>query len=330
MRKVLFFALMLLALAGCYDDSALWDEVKDHESRIVKLEELCAKMNSDISSLQTLLDAVQKGDCITSVVPVMQGNDEIGYTIVFSSGEIITIYHGKDGADGQDGDDGSVPVIGVRKGTDGVYYWTVDGEWLLDSDGNRIRAVGADGNDGADGTDGKDGEDGKDGVDGQDGKDGEDGKDGVTPILKIEEGYWYVSYDEEQTWTILGKAVEEPDGCYLFEDVYQDGGFVYFTLKDGDVITVPFKSGLAISLVEDVTPALGYTMKMSYTITGAAGTAELAVMCEGGWTSSVRPVSGTEGEILLFFCAGSFKHNHFPCYTYARTEDILQAMSVGL
>ncbi len=323
MRKVLFFALMLLASAGCYDDSALWDEVKDHESRIVKLEELCAKMNSDISALQTLLDAVQKGDCITSVVPVMQGSDEIGYTIVFSSGEIITIYHGKDGADGQDGDDGSVPVIGVRKGTDGVYYWTVDGEWLLDSDGNRIRAVGADGKDGEDGqngkdgedgqngkdgedgTDGKDGEDGsdgqngKDGADGTDGVDGEDGEDGVTPILKIEEGYWYVSYDEEQTWTILGKAVEEPDGCYLFEDVYQDDGFVYFTLKDGDVITVPFKSGLAISLVEDVTPALDYTMKMSYTITGSVGTAELAVMCEGGWTSSVRPVSGTEGEILL-------------------------------
>ena len=329
MRKVLFFALMLLVPAGCYDDSALWDSVKDHESRIVKLEELCAKMNSDISSLHALLDAVQKSDYITSVVPVMQGSDEIGYTIVFSSGQIITIYHGKDGADGQNGNDGkdgingkdgSVPVIGVRMDTDGVYYWTVDGEWLLDSEGNRIRAVGRDGKDGADGADGQDGKDGADGSDGQDGSDGKDGEngkdgqngtdgtdgldgkdgeDGVTPILKIEEGYWYVSYDDEQTWTILGKAVEEPDGCYLFEDVYQEDGFVYFTLKGGDVITVPFKSELAISLVEDMTPALGYTMKMSYTITGATGTTELAVMCEGGWTSSVRPVSGTEGEILL-------------------------------
>ena len=26
------------------------------------------------------------------------------------------------------------------------------------------------------------------------------GKDGITPLLKIENDYWYVSYDEGQTW----------------------------------------------------------------------------------------------------------------------------------
>lgn len=46
---------------------------------------------------------------------------------------------------------------------------------------------------------------GQDGNDGSEGKDGHvpvigvakeaDGKDGVTPTLKIEDGYWYVLYD---------------------------------------------------------------------------------------------------------------------------------------
>jgi hypothetical protein len=24
------------------------------------------------------------------------------------------------------------PIIGVKKDTDGIYYWTLDGEWLTD------------------------------------------------------------------------------------------------------------------------------------------------------------------------------------------------------
>ena len=34
---------------------------------------------------------------------------------------------------------------------------------------------------------------------GLDGKDGSDGKDGVTPIFKIENGDWYISYDDGST-----------------------------------------------------------------------------------------------------------------------------------
>ncbi len=35
---------------------------------------------------------------------------------------------------------------------------------------------------------------------------GKDGVDGVTPQLKIEDNYWFVSYDNGATWTKLGKA----------------------------------------------------------------------------------------------------------------------------
>ena len=143
------------------------------------LQTLCNQMNTNISSLQTIINALQDNDYVKSVTPVMQDGKEIGYTITFSKSNPITIYHGKDGSDGadgadgedgSDGNDGSTPVIGVRQETDGIYYWTLNGEWLTDSQGNKIKAQGIDGSDGSDGVD------------------GDNGKDGITPKFKIENG----------------------------------------------------------------------------------------------------------------------------------------------
>lgn len=218
-----------------YDDSELWNEVRDHESRIAQLESLCSQMNINISSLQTIVAALHDNDYVTSITPVTSGGETIGYTINFSKSGPVTIYHGNDGKDGidgtngTDGQDGHTPIIGVRQSSDGNYYWTLDGNWLLDDDGNKIKANGTDGKDGVDGEDGKDGEDGQDGEngkDGADGQDGTDGKDGITPQLKIENGYWYISYNEGETWTQLGSAVgdstpqlgirQDTDGMYYW------------------------------------------------------------------------------------------------------------------
>ena len=54
---------------------------------------------------------------------------------------------GENGKDGADGKDGHTPTVSVRLDSDGVYYWTIDGEWLLDGSGKKIRAQGADGKD---------------------------------------------------------------------------------------------------------------------------------------------------------------------------------------
>ena len=55
------------------------------------------------------------------------------------------------------------------------------------------------------------------------------GKDGITPLLKIENDYWYVSYDEGATWKKEGRAI----GDSMFQSVTQDAQYVYFTLSDG-------------------------------------------------------------------------------------------------
>lgn len=221
------YAIALLSavtLSSCsqYDDTLLQNRVGTLEADVKNLKELCSQMNTNISAMQSIVNAIQNNDYVTGVAPVMKNGVEIGYTILFSKSNSITIYHGTDGRDGTDGKDGKdgrdgidgtngyTPVIGVQKDSDGVYYWTLDGKWLTDISGNKIKAVGKDGKDGKDGLNGgADGKDGENGTDGKDGKDGVDGKDGITPKLKIEDDWWYISYDEGQSWTKLSKAKGE-------------------------------------------------------------------------------------------------------------------------
>ena len=265
MKKLFTYLLVAITMiiAGCsesFDDSKIWDKLDDHESRIAKLEELCKQMNTNISSLQTIVKALQNNDYVIGVTPITKDGETIGYTITFAKSQPITIYHGEDGKDGQngtdgkdgvDGEDGSTPIIGVKQDSDNTYYWTLNGEWLLDANGNKIKAQGTDGKDGQDGADG---ENGKDGQDGTNGEDGADGKDGITPQLKIENDYWYISYDNGASWTQLGKAtgedgadgadgtngVDGKDGDSFFQSVdTSNSEYVVFTLADGTQIQLP-------------------------------------------------------------------------------------------
>ena len=255
--SILFTTLLLLV--SCNDFDGLVERVDTLEDKVAKLETLCNNMNTNISSLQTIVSVLQENDVITGIVPIEKDGKVIGYTITFAKHDPITIYNGEDGKDGAngqngtngvDGKDGQTPIIGVAKDTDGVYYWTLNGEWLLDEEGNKIRVTGEDGKNGEDGIDGENGKDG------QNGTNGTNGKDGVTPQLKIENGYWYVSYDNGTTWIELGKAVGEngekgdkgdkgdagndgKNGDSMFTSVTFDDANVYFTLTNGTILIVP-------------------------------------------------------------------------------------------
>ena len=246
--KLLTLALVLFATACNNDDemdmlNSLWRNVTQNEARIDALEKWCAQANTNITSLQTIVNVFESNDAITSITPVMEGGVEIGYTITFSNHDPITIYHGKDGKDGQNGangQNGTSPIVGVAKYTDGVYYWTLNGEWLLDENGNKLPVSG------------------KDGANGENGQNGSNGQNGVTPQLKIENDYWWISYDNGNTWTQLGKAKGEDGqdgadgqdgqagekgdkgdtGDSMFQSVTQDADNVYFTLADGSIITI--------------------------------------------------------------------------------------------
>ena len=133
--NVVLICLSIVVSCNEFDDSTIWDKLDEHEDRIARLEELCKQMNTNVTSLQSILNALQNNDYVTAVVPVTTNGDIIGYTISFTKSQPVTIYHGKDGKNGTNGADGvngSVPVIGAKQDMDGIYYWTLNGDWLLD------------------------------------------------------------------------------------------------------------------------------------------------------------------------------------------------------
>ena len=258
-KTVLSFCVLLLMACTTekFDPTEIWDNIHSLDERVTSLEQLCREMNTNIGSLQTIVSALEKQDYIKNVSPVSEDGAVIGYTITFAQSGTVTIYHGKDGAKGEQGDKGETgdkgdtgavgpqgpqgeqgekgeagetPMIGVAKDTDGVYYWTLNGGWLVDESGNKIPTTGKDGAQGETGAtgpqgatgatgpqgpQGEQGETGATGPQGPQGVQGEAGKDGVTPQLKIEDGRWLVSYDSGQSWADVGQATGDqgPQGA---------------------------------------------------------------------------------------------------------------------
>ena len=280
MKKLFFLLAAVVWMGSCgddYDDSALRGRVDGLEDRIEQLEELCQRMNTNISSLQTLVEALQQNDYVTGVVPVMQGGETVGYTISFTKSEPVTIYHGEKG---EQGDKGATPVMGVEE-IDGIYYWTVDGKPLTDGDGNRIPASA------------------------------HDGAPGATPQFKIEGGYWHVSYNDGEDWQQLGQATGDkgdpgiPGGDSIFASVEETDDAVIFTLADGETtITIPRRQALSVAFTEGnvLEFDVDETKTVHYTITG--GTSENVVKAElqnldGGYTLRTTPTDATQGTIEI-------------------------------
>ena len=78
--NVVLTCLSIVVSCNEFDDSTIWDKLDEHEDRIARLEELCKQMNTNITSLQSILNALQNNDYVTAVVPVTTNGDIIGYT----------------------------------------------------------------------------------------------------------------------------------------------------------------------------------------------------------------------------------------------------------
>ena len=235
-----------------------------------RLNTRCNEMNSNLEGIGTILDAIDQSLFIKSFSTMIENGKEIGYIITFSNDEKINIYHGKDGENGSGGGSGHTPQMGVRQYTDGVWYWTVDGEWLLDTNGDKVKAVGTDGT---------------------------NGTDGVTPKLKIENGYWYVSMDKGVTWTQYGKATGEngADGDSFFKSVTQDENNVYFTLSDNTKLTIPKSSILEISFdpVGEIPLKVGVKKDITYTVTSSLTPVKVEVVTSSNIQAMVTPTDAT-------------------------------------
>ena len=129
MKQLKLFGAILLStimLAACekYDDSKLTGRVDNLEERVDKLTQLVNDLNTNVTSLTKLVQAFQQENRIEKIVQV-----EGGYDIILADGKgTLPIRNGEK------------PSIGITLDEDGIYYWTVDGEFMLDN-GNKIPAT---------------------------------------------------------------------------------------------------------------------------------------------------------------------------------------------
>ena len=242
MKKELVMSLGLaLSCLACskYDDSALNERLAKLEQRVGAIEEKVRVANEDIKTLKSLVSASTQGKTITEV----KKTDE-GYDLIFSDKQVISIKMGRNGADGHS------PKISVAQ-DGGVYYWQLDGQWLRDAQGQKVRVSGEtgpvgpvgpqgpqgpkgqDGTASTQGTPGQAGPQGPRGDKGETGPQGVAGQDGKTPKLRINAGKWEVSYGDNH-WTQV--EVVSDTGWDVFKKIEETEKEVVITLKSGGTI----------------------------------------------------------------------------------------------
>lgn len=254
-RLLSIMSLLIIGLAAisCYDDTSLWDSVKELQNDVNALKKQCEETNQTLSALSTLVNAMAEEDYIVSVTPLEEDGVQVGYQIVFKHNGVINIYHGEDGQNGQDGQDGqngndgadgNTPEFGSKLDEDGKYYWTIDGEWVLDAEGKKIPLI----------------------------------TPGATPQLKIENDTWYVSYDDGQTWNELGAAV-----TVGIKEVQKTDDALIIVMTDGTEFSLPIGSGLKVVFGEYDGTSLQYgnDLTIPYTIEGTEEDVIVFLLREG-------------------------------------------------
>lgn len=298
MKKIwvaLLFAGMSFGMGSCMkeDIDDIRKELQEHDDRLTSLEEWQKSVNTDISSLQSLVEALEDKDYVTEVTPLADGS---GYEISFLKSGKITI---KNGEKGEKGEAGNTPVISVKQDTDKKYYWTVNGEWLLDGDNNKMPVTGEKGDKGDTGNDGltphigdngnwwvgttdtgvkaqgNTGDDGltphigdngnwwigttDTGVKAQ-GEQGDPGTSAIAPQVRIntDTNEWEISTDGGKTWTSTGVTATGPTGpsgaaCGI-SDINIKDNTVIFSLRTGEQFTIPLTtSAIKFSDLEEIT-----------------------------------------------------------------------------
>ena len=292
-----------MTLAACTSEDVLnrldqtEKDIAQLKGDVAQLQQDVNKINSDISGLQSIVKALEKNVYVKEVTDVKDASGSvIGYTITFTDNSKITIYHGEKGekgdpgaqgnpgtpgaqgdpgTPGNDGAPGTTPVIGVKE-YEGVYYWTVNGEFMKDDLGHLIPVTGNDGAAGAAGADGK------------------------TPQLRINEGNWEVSYDGEN-WTVVGPAQTAATAVdAVFSGVKETKDQVVFTLVDGTKLSIDklVEFSLAIDDSQAYDVVEGKTTEIPYTLKGVgSGTSRVDAVASGDWWAEVQ-AADTESGIL--------------------------------
>ena len=252
-----FLLPLLLCLCACSVDE-LQDRIDGLDERLTALEAQVEAMNTEISGLKSLIEGKQ-------FISGIRTNEDGGFTL-----ELVTDTGVQSEITVQDGADGHSPRIGVAD-YEGEMYWTLDGEFIEDGEGNYLPVSG---------------------------------KDGITPEFKIEDGMWYVSYGGE--WQECGKAQEEAEPSIFKSAVLSDDGkFAYITLQDDTVLTfeVYRQFGILFDSAEGYVEA-GASVTVPFVLTGADENTVIETIASSGWTAEVEVDDSMESGSVIVAAPG--------------------------
>ena len=252
-----FLLPLLLCLCACSVDE-LQDRIDGLDERLTALEAQVEAMNTEISGLKSLIEGKQ-------FISGIRTNEDGGFTL-----ELVTDTGVQSEITVQDGADGHSPRIGVAD-YEGEMYWTLDGEFIEDGEGNYLPVSG---------------------------------KDGITPEFKIEDGMWYVSYGGE--WQECGRAQEEAEPSIFKSAVLSDDGrFAYITLQDDTVLTfeVYRQFGILFDSAEGYVEA-GASVTVPFVLTGADENTVIETIASSGWTAEVEVDDSMESGSVIIAAPG--------------------------
>ena len=266
-RILSLISVLALFFTGCqeYDDTEIKGRVDNLESQVTELRLLVEKINSNLTSLVTAVDALNNQDQIVSVEKLPAGN---GYTITFKKSGTITIYNGekgldgKNGTDGLDGKDGKSPVISISQDSDGKYYWTLDGEWLL-VNGQKVPATA----------------------------------EVTVPKIKVEDGKFLFSTNGTD-WVVIGDA--GTSGIGLIKNVREDveNNSVIIELSDREIVIPKGQNFALVIKADEIGIKAGETVNVEYSLI-SADNAIVRALPENGYIVKVNPISATKGQLSI-------------------------------
>ena len=252
-----FLAAALVASCG-FDDSELKGRLDEIDGRIAALQSRIDDANGQIESLGLLtsgnvVTSVEKNGDGSYVLTYLDGNNEEKTMVVAAMDQMI-----------------NVPVLGVRKDDNGIYWWTVTSggattDLLLD--GKPVPVAGK------------------------------------TPVVSVDaQGYWTV--DGERLLDSAGNAVEASDGSSeVFRTVGTDAdGNLSLTLGNGVSVTIPVQDALNLKLATAVSLTvanISSPVTFGYELSGAA--AENAVVAIAAANSVDAALDREKQEVSVSF-----------------------------
>lgn len=276
LRHFIALSLSVLSFAAVscstIDLSGIENKLEQLESRVKALEEKVNLINTDLSSLKAIVNALQSNIAVTSV-----SQTDKGTVIVFANGVTATI------------SDQEAPLIGVAQ-VDGIYYWTLNGEFILDEKGNRLPLT----------------------------------PDVKAPVIGVAEYqgvlYWTVNgefiLDEKGNKVPASGEHQGPAGDSIFKSVTVKDSVAVFVLANGTEFSLPLAQNAELSLdAESLYFTAGQQKSVKITtknITGITVTEKpegwRAVIVDDAELKITAPAEGAgdkEGYVVVLATSGS-------------------------